>query len=1632
MTPHRKKIIAIVLGSVAGLLLLLGIAAVWISQSTFFRDYVRERIVQAVQNSTGGRVDIGQFEFDWRHLRVQIRQFVLHGTESADQDPLFRARNITVELRFLSLARRRMLDIASLDVEDPQANLIVDTAGRTNIPQPKVPRTGNITSLQTLVDLAIGRFTIQNGFLQVADQQIPFSIEGKNLAVRLVYETAPGRYRGQISLNPLVGQYAGNQRTDVSMSLNVVLGKDRIQLSNATAATPNSNIQISGAVENLASPQFTVKGTGHIDLAEMKGIFGTSLPISVTNGSPHVVDAQIDARSNDRQIDIASARLALGASSIDASGTLGNTKLEDTSIQFRANLALADLGPMLDPAIKAGGELEIGGRAHLNGTSDYQVDAALAGTDLALQQGDIHLSNVRLSSKLVADATRIALDPFTVQIAPGQVSGSATLEDFARYRIHGILSRLSIQELLSSASSRGVEYAGMLSGPIDVSGNLKRSSSVRATARLNIAPAPRPHGVPISGNIHVAYDGPADTVNLRNSYIALPSSRLDFSGSLGNEIDVRVVSRDLEDFRPALGLMSNPPARFPAQLDSGGSVRFDARIVGKLSAPNIAGRLAVTRFRVEQRHFDQLIGDFTAANNRITVDNASLRRDSLLAAFQGAVELDHWAIRPSAPVEANASIQNGNLLDVLAFSGKSNQPASGDINLQAHVSGTVGDPQGSATFQVSNGMVYGQPFDLVQGKLTYGGQQVAIPALTIESGMARANLSATFQHPPGIFSDGTIRLHLDTNPVSLAQLQLLKKQTLGLNGDIQVNLDTGLVLEESDGKPGLRLVSVNGTMAGSNLSRQGRSLGSFNARVQTSGVKVEFQLASNFAGSTIDATGETDPTRNYDTSANFNIQNLPIQDALAVAGRQELAASGLFSAKGAVSGTLSDPRANLDVTLTKAVLQHQPIDRFQGQFSFSNVMVELDNALVQVGTGRVNLSGSFSHPAHDYSSGDLTLEARATQVPLAQVAYLQDWNPGIGGTLQLSLDSSAKLHPPDAPSRISFSSLSAHASLTGVRAQGRDLGGLTASVDGAGSNVTGNLELNLAQSSVKASIRATLTGDYPARGQITFSDVHYANWAPLFPSATGRPNFDAVFAGSATVSGPILKAQNLTGNVELTEADLFANPWNGTAVQTPDKPQAEIALKNDGPVTVVLDGSGVQIKQARWTGPSTHVSVNGNVALQPLALNLNLNGDADLELLHRVQQDISSAGHVQVNASFKGTLKEPVINGKLELRDAAYQTSSMPNGISKANGVIIFSGTSAAIQSLTAESGGGKLTASGTISRFGQQTGYNVALRANRVQIRTNSGATVGVNADVKLTGTQQTRLLSGTVTIRDVGFTSQSDIGTILAETANPPQVPAPSRGFLAGTRIDVSIKTSPAASFQSVYTTDLEADADLTLRGTLANPGMLGRVNISSGNLVFFGTQYTLDSGSVSFYNPTRIDPILDLNLQTTVRGVQVTLNVTGPVNDLNLGYQSDPPLQFSEIVGLLAAGRMPTSDAVLLAQQPAVQPQSFQQMGESAILNKVVTSPVSGQLKRVFGVTDLKIDPTFTSGSELPQARLTLQQKVTNKLTFTYITDVTRADSQIVRAEWALNERWSAVATRQENGLVGIDLFYKRRFH
>ena len=59
------------------------------------------------------------------------------------------------------------------------------------------------------------------------------------------------------------------------------------------------------------------------------------------------------------------------------------------------------------------------------------------------------------------------------------------------------------------------------------------------------------------------------------------------------------------------------------------------------------------------------------------------------------------------------------------------------------------------------------------------------------------------------------------------------------------------------------------------------------------------------------------------------------------------------------------------------------------------------------------------------------------------------------------------------------------------------------------------------------------------------------------------------------------------------------------------------------------------------------------------------------------------------------------------------------------------------------------------------------------------------------------------------------------------------------------------------------------------------------------------------------------------------------------------------------------------------------------------------------------------------------MTLEQQVSRDITLTYITNLSRTQEQIVRVQWDINRRWSAIAVREENGVFGIDFQYRKRF-
>jgi translocation and assembly module TamB len=87
------------LGALSIAVAVLAGASLCILQSPWFKQQVRSRLISTVERTSGGRVELKSFHYDWRSLTAELQGFVLHGSEPADAPPLFQADRIRIGFR---------------------------------------------------------------------------------------------------------------------------------------------------------------------------------------------------------------------------------------------------------------------------------------------------------------------------------------------------------------------------------------------------------------------------------------------------------------------------------------------------------------------------------------------------------------------------------------------------------------------------------------------------------------------------------------------------------------------------------------------------------------------------------------------------------------------------------------------------------------------------------------------------------------------------------------------------------------------------------------------------------------------------------------------------------------------------------------------------------------------------------------------------------------------------------------------------------------------------------------------------------------------------------------------------------------------------------------------------------------------------------------------------------------------------------------------------------------------------------------------------------------------------------------------------------------------------------------------
>lgn len=1609
MSRPGRVVLSIAIGLVA-LVAIVVTAALVVARTEWFQNFAKQKIIAATEDATGGRVEIGSFHFDPALLRAVVTDFVVHGNEPPGAAPYLRVSRAEADARlFASL--KKIVDITYLGLDEPQANILVYPDGRTNVPTPKTKSNSNKTPLETVVDLAVDHAELNNGLLTFNSRKQPLQVRANNLRVQLAYDTRSEGYQGQISLEPLYVASGRNTPVNFAINLPLTLERDRIDVHNARILTARSEILIDGSLYNLSNPKTSAHLNGHIALADLKN--AADLPIQL-NGrdTPSVLTLDGHATVTDDATQVSGFRLGLGHSNLEASGKLKDAA-GNSSLAFKGTLALGEIGRLADLSAQPVGMLGLSGTARMDAANHYEVGANIAGQGLSVQQGSNRISNVNLRSGVHVDPHLIEVRGFVLQAFGAELVADASLEDFARFRVNGNLRNLDIGATTRSLG-QNLPYNGTVQGPISAQGDLKAPGTKAIAARARLSIIPQQRGIPVSGRLNADYQGSTDDVDIHDSYIALPSTRLDLKGSLGTRMDVALTSRDLHDLLAAVPSSGPPPVTL-----NGGQLNLTATVTGKLTAPNIDGHLAMNRFQVKDRSFDALAMDVKAASTGANVSNGTLSRGPMQTSFLASVGLNNWKPESNQPMMVRASIKGGDLADVMALVGQPNSGYSGMLTADTDVTGTVGNPQGLANLHIANGAIKDEPFDNIDGQVNLADQLVTIPALSITAGAARADLNAEFHHPRDSFATGQLHAHLRSNQVDVARLRTVQKERPRTAGKVQIDADLAANLSQNGNQAEFRPSSVNADLTARGIQFEGQNYGDFTATARTSGQAVTYNINSDFAGSNLHVNGNTQLAPGYQTTADASLARLPIERVLALA-KQNIPAKGTLSGSAHFAGTIQNPEGNVDFDLANAVLYDEPLDHVRLRGTYAASFVDLPQLEIASGPSRLDVTARYDHAPQNLQAGNIQFHVNSSRLDLARIRNAQKLRPGIGGTLQINANGAGALS--QTGQRVAFSELNADIAAKGIAAQGRSFGDLTLTAHSTGGRVDFALDSDLAGAAIHGNGNAQLGSDYPLTAKVTFDNVAWSRIQPLVGQG-GAPDFEATAAGQVEVSGPIAKTDELRGSLQLTHAALQTVPQPGMAGN-------QVAFQNEGPIRVTLDKGVARIQSLHIRGPKTDLQANGTFALQSKAVNASVKGNSNLEMLRQFSREIVSSGGVALTADVRGTTANPQINGRIEVHDVSLNYTEIRNGITKANGVIQFNGNTAVIQNFTAEVGGGKLVLGGSAT-YANEPRFGLHVNATKVRLRVQQGISVAVDTNVELTGGPKASMASGTVTVNQITYAPTSDFGSILTKAAPSVENASQPLPLLDNMKLAIQARTSPGLIVQAQMAESLSLDANLQVRGTASHPAVLGRVNVNRGQLVFFGNTYSVNPGSITFLNPIRIEPVLNLSLETQAKGVDVTLRVNGPIDNMNLSYTSDPPLQFQEIVNLLASGKTPTSDPNVLANQPSQPPQSVGQMGESAIVSKAIADPVASRLQRVFGVSQLSIDPTFTSGSDLPQTRVTLQQRISTNMTFTYVTAANDPNSQIIRVQWDVNPQWSAIANRDQNGIVSVRFIYKKQF-
>ena len=720
----------------------------------------------------------------------------------------------------------------------------------------------------------------------------------------------------------------------------------------------------------------------------------------------------------------------------------------------------------------------------------------------------------------------------------------------------------------------------------------------------------------------------------------------------------------------------------------------------------------------------------------------------------------------------------------------------------------------------------------------------------------------------------------------------------------------------------------------------------------------------------------------------LNASQLDISELAKIAG-QQAPITGTLAANVNMHGSVQNPIGNGNVTLAKAAAYGEPLNTAKITFDGSGDEAHA-NLDLAAAAGNINGKVTVSPNRKTY-----TAELTSSGIHLDKIQQLQSSSAKPTGVVAIRAKGQGTFDNPGLDATIEIPTLTV---------QKQTISDIRLHANVANHLAIAQLTSSAVNTAIKANAKIVLTGDYPADATFDTQGIPLAPILAVYaPDQAG--NFSGQTELHATLHGPLKNKKLLEAHATIPVLKLAYG--------------SDIQLAATAPIKVDYKDGIVDVQRSAIKGTGTDIQFQGHVPTTGNApMSVLLLGSLDLHIAQLFDPDLRTGGQIKFNVNSYGATHAPGVEGTIDIVNASFASPDLPVGLQNANGTLALTKDRLNITSFQGQVGGGTLAAQGGVA-LRPSIQFDMGLSARGIRLLYPQGMRESIGANLRLTGTTDAALLGGTINLANVSFTPGFDLSNFIGQFSNGVEAP-PTKGFAQNLGLNLSVHSSNAVNLVS-RTLSVGGTANLQVRGTAAEPVILGRVNLSGGDIILNGNRYLLTGGTIQFVNPTMTQPVVNLTVTTTIKQYEISLRFEGPVDQLRTQYTANPALPQADIIHLLAFGQ--TTEASAMDATPA------NQAAETLVANQV-SSQVTSRISKVAGISQLSVNPVLANGSgQNAGANITIQQRVTGNLFITFSSNVTTTQGQTIQGQYQVTPSVAVSATRDPNGGFAVDALIKK---